>query len=446
MGKNNKVAWMESQYLYPHHFQQQERYLETRIEQRVAPIRPHVWGFSDLHLNNALLADGRVALVSAKGIMPDGCPFEMPHHASLPDAAQIGQQTKNQLVFLVLPLHQPGSRYIETESQNDSIARYRLQPIEVFDYCGDGSNIEQIESASLQFRLALENEDLGGFTCLPIARVQEVTQEGAVILDKKYIPPSLHIKTNTHLYGYLNEVIGLIQQRGEILSHRFIASDKGGGSSAITDFLLLQLINRYEPRLRHLSDSAKVHPEFLFYELLGLMGELATFTTNGKRPLDTKTYDHDDLFMSFQPLMNHLGRHLSTVLEQTAIALSVNEHQYGIHIARIEDRSLLRQARFVLAINADMPTAELKDYLPDHIKIGSVETIRDLVNNQLTGITLTTLPVAPREIPYHAGYLYFELDSSGDQWQSLKSSGGFAFHIAGELPKLSIEFWAIRTK
>jgi type VI secretion system protein ImpJ len=54
------------------------------------------------------------------------------------------------------------------------------------------------------------------------------------------------------------------------------------------------------------------------------------------------------------------------------------------------------------------------------------------------------LPVAPREIPFHAGTIYFELDRANPLWNDLKTSGGFAFHIGGDFPGLAMEFWAIR--
>lgn len=54
------------------------------------------------------------------------------------------------------------------------------------------------------------------------------------------------------------------------------------------------------------------------------------------------------------------------------------------------------------------------------------------------------LPVAPRQIPYHAGHTYFEIDKGGEMWKQLERSGGLAFHFAGEFPGLSMEFWAIR--
>jgi type VI secretion system protein ImpJ len=91
-----------------------------------------------------------------------------------------------------------------------------------------------------------------------------------------------------------------------------------------------------------------------------------------------------------------------------------------------------------------LPSDVLRDQLPGAIKVGSVEAIRDLVNNQLPGIAMSALPVAPREIPFHAGSIYFQLDSNSELWSQLRDSGGFAFHIAGDFPSFELELWAIR--
>ncbi|MEX0731270.1 MAG: type VI secretion system baseplate subunit TssK [Aquisalimonadaceae bacterium] len=442
----NKTAWLESQYLFPHHFQQQERYIEQRIEQRCAAISPYRWGFNELVIDHSTLVAGKVALSAARGVMPDGTPFHLPYGAPLPTALDVPAGSRDTLLYLVIPDYQPGARYLDAEQAEagERIARYRLKIEDVFDYTGGSARPERIETAVLNCSLALQGDDLGGYTRLPIARVREVTQEGAVVLDTAFIPTVLEVAAHRRLKAYLADVRGLLQQRGEALALRFTESGKTGGSSAIADFLLLQLINRYEPRLRHLGEMQLLHPERLYCELAGLMGELATFTTESKRPVAVPGYRHDDLYASFQPLNDVLGRELSAVLEQTAISLPVEDRQYGIRVARISDRALLKQARFVLAVKADLPTESVREQMPALIKVGAVETIRDLVNNQLPGIEMNALPVAPREVPYHAGCVYFELDGSSDQWQALKNSGGFAFHIAGDLPNLKLEFWAIR--
>ena len=62
----------------------------------------------------------------------------------------------------------------------------------------------------------------------------------------------------------------------------------------------------------------------------------------------------------------------------------------------------------------------------------------------LPGIAVRPLPVAPRQIPFHAGAVYFELDRGSPHWQQMQSSGGFALHVSGDFPALQMELWAIR--
>jgi type VI secretion system protein ImpJ len=99
---------------------------------------------------------------------------------------------------------------------------------------------------------------------------------------------------------------------------------------------------------------------------------------------------------------------------------------------------------FVLAVKADLPENSLRTHFPAQIKIGPVERIRQLVNAAMPGIPLKVLPVAPRQIPYHSGYTYFELERQSEFWKELQNSGGFAFHIGGDFPGLELELWAIR--
>jgi type VI secretion system protein ImpJ len=67
-----------------------------------------------------------------------------------------------------------------------------------------------------------------------------------------------------------------------------------------------------------------------------------------------------------------------------------------------------------------------------------------LVNLQLPGIALRSLPVAPRQLPYHAGSHYFELDRQGELWKQLERSGSLALFVTGDFPGLELELWAVR--
>ncbi|HET8705294.1 MAG TPA: type VI secretion system baseplate subunit TssK, partial [Pseudomonadales bacterium] len=63
---------------------------------------------------------------------------------------------------------------------------------------------------------------------------------------------------------------------------------------------------------------------------------------------------------------------------------------------------------------------------------------------QLPGITLLPLAVAPRQIPYRSGFVYYELDKNSEFWRQMRTSGGFAMHIAEGFAGLELEFWAVR--
>jgi type VI secretion system protein ImpJ len=180
--------------------------------------------------------------------------------------------------------------------------------------------------------------------------------------------------------------------------------------------------------------------------MLELAGEISTFTGRDKRPVAFPPYRHDDLQHCFQAVMIELRQALSAVLEQSAVPIPLEERRYGIRVASIHDRTLLDQAAFILAVRADVSAEAVRRHFPSQIKIGPVEQIRNLVNAALPGITIRPLPVAPRQLPYHPGVIYFEMDRNSRHWTDLKSSGGMAVHVSGEFPNLQLECWAIKAQ
>ena len=144
--------------------------------------------------------------------------------------------------------------------------------------------------------------------------------------------------------------------------------------------------------------------------------------------------------------MDDLRRSFSVVIERAAIRIELHERKNNVHVAVVKDTELQRKATFVLAATAQMPGESLRARFPTQVTIGPVERIRDLVTLALPGVALSAMPVAPRQIPFHAGASYFELETrSSDLWRQLEQSGGIAMHVAGDFPGLELAFWAIRT-
>jgi type VI secretion system protein ImpJ len=290
----------------------------------------------------------------------------------------------------------------------------------------------------------LETEERAGYLCIGLARIVEVASDRRASLDDRWIPPALLCSGAPPLAGLITEFAGMLNQRGEALAARLTAPGGSRGVADIQDFLLLQSINRWQKLLAHWADSGNVHPEELYSVFVQMAGEFATFTEATRRPNSYPAYRHEDLQRSFAPVVADLRRSLSAVLEQTAVAIPLQERRYGVRVGPITDRSILRAASFVLTVQADVPTETLQRLFPSQVKIGAVEHIRDLVNVAIPGIAVRPLPVAPRQIPFYAGASYFELDRNSPHWQQMQSSGGFAIHLSGEFPNLRLELWAIR--
>src|SRR5262249_56637883 len=141
------------------------------------------------------------------------------------------------------------------------------------------------------------------------------------------------------------------------------------------------------------------------------------------RPARFAAYRHDRLRESFDPVILALRESLSKVLTQAAISIPIEPKKFGISVAQVADRGLYGTAVFILAARADVPAEDLRRRFPSQLKIGPVEKIRDLVNLQLPGVPVHAVPVAPRPIPYHAGFLDFELGQRPRLWGQLENTG-----------------------
>ncbi|MBK1850982.1 type VI secretion system baseplate subunit TssK [Marinobacter sp. 1-4A] len=434
-----KVAWSEGMLLRPQHFQQQDRFLYQTARSRHARTAVHGYGISELEMDSQALALGQVSLVRAVGILPDGMPFAFDQTDAL--VLEVPPDARDELVYLVLPMEKLSGTNIAADSSTQG-ARYRFEENRLLDDSAEDGEEELLGLAHLNPRLKLGRDDLAGFACLSVARIVEVVNEKEVKLDRSFIPPTLDVAAVAPLASFLREILGMVKQRAKALAVRM---QKGAEqSSTLFDVLMLQTLNRWQPMLEHLKGAPQVHPE-RFYELaITLTGELALFARADKMVPSLPPYRHEQLTETFGDLAALLSQSLSTVLEQTAIALKLENAQYGIRVAPLPDGSLLESAQFVLAVKADLPTEDIRRRLPAQIKLGAVEHIRDLVNNHLPGIPVSALPVAPRQIPYHAGYHYFLLDGKSERWQHLKQSGGLAVHVSGNYPGLELELWAVR--
>lgn len=443
MTGKNRVAWREGMFLRPQHFQAQERYFDAHIRARVNSVQPYAWGFTSITIDEDLASLGKFGLLQASGVLPDGTPFSIPEELPPPPPLDVPADARDAIVSLTLPAAQPGAvEFREAEAASHE-ARFAVTEQEVPDAFSDDTVTEPIEFGLPNLRFGVTRDQTYGRVTLGLARVREVSNK-KLVFDDRYIPPTLDIAASVRLKGGLTDIVGRVEQRAEELAVRAVEATDGG-SETFASFLLLQVLNRWLPMLRHLEALPTVHPERLFETLVGMAGELATLIRPDRKPPALPLYDHENPQLCFEPVFDLLQSMLSAVFERSAVQLPLEQKGPGAYVCTITDHNLFKTGYFYLAVAAAVPAEEIRRVFPSVAKIAAVQKMKQIVESALPGVPLRHVPTPPPQIRVLPGHVYFELDRSVRDWRDFATAPGLGLHVAGEWAELRLELWCVKS-
>ena len=191
MSSRNPVLWPEGLFVKPQHFQQAARASEAAIHQRIESLHASFCGFSELQLNDEYLSLGKIAITKARGIMPDGTVFDIPADLPAPPPLQIDNTgAGDNDVYLCLPLRSAGGREVSWPD-NAANFRYLAQTHETKDTHSTDGDVVHIDVAAPNLQLKRKADNTGAYTCLSLARVQQIRPDGSLQLDETFFPTSV---------------------------------------------------------------------------------------------------------------------------------------------------------------------------------------------------------------------------------------------------------------
>lgn len=439
------VAWREGLFIRPQHFQQNNYTQMNEMMQRTLASHANMWGLFDLEIDDQLLSQGKVSLIAAAGVLPDGTLFDS-HDFIQNLTISIDKEDGGKAIYLSLPLNYANEDNTYFEEQDPLPTRYVAKTQRNIPNTNAGEDSQaDITYAYPNFKLIKEGEFQDGYSTIKIAQIGNVTANNTVSLEKTFNPTYMHLHKAHMLSSKLTELQGMLRYRAEKLADK----TEGGSLQAteLGDYLILQLLNRAESRLHYFATQENMHPGELYLELVSLIGELAVFMKKEKRLVEQFTYVHKEQGLCFDEVFLELKKLLSHVLESSSILVPLDKHKYGVSIAMLQDKSILINSSFVLAVSSNIDESKLKKLLLDNLKIGTVDEIRNLVNHHLPGFKIVPLSSAPREIPYRVNQSYYQITLDTEGKQKLLKSSGIALHYP-ETANLTIEFilWAIKNQ
>lgn len=450
MSKHRRVLWNEGMLLSPQHFQQADRAIHHLLAERFRTANAFDFGLTHLELDREALRNGRMSLIAARGVLPDGSPFALPDEDPLPPPRAIeghfDSKSDAMLVHLGIPMSRSGRAQLgEAGAPSATAPRFAADAIYLQDD-NTGRDEREVMLARRNFALLFPDDAVSEYDALPIAEVVRAS-DGTYALREGFVPPCLAIGASETLLRHLRaELERLIAKSTELSGKR---RERGGGiadfgSGDMANSMQLFSVNTYIPVLSHYIGHRRAHPEQVYLTLASLAGQLCAFSTEFG-PRDLPSYEHGALARSFENLHGVLSKLLKTTSVEKWVRIDLEKKDGGVYVGNILDPRLVEPgATLFLGIRADVEEQRLINEVPVKVKIASYDKIDVLIAQALRGVPLLFQRQPPAALPLRAATLYFQLEPKGDVWETVKGAKNVAIFAPPDIPGVTLELLGLR--
>jgi type VI secretion system protein ImpJ len=445
MKQLSRVVWNEGMHLAQHHFQAQSRYVEDAIQFALSSLFFAPYGLAGCELDHDAIRNDTVSLIHARGILPDGLPFDIPASDAAPTSLEVRElfspTQEAHLVLLTIPAYQPGrSNFTVNGEANGAHARYRAESAAVLDDT-TGRDERPVSIGRKNFRIALNIEPASDLVSLPIARVKR-DGAGHFMYDPDYVPPCVQVGASTRLMQMLQRLIEILDAKSSSMARGRRGSAEEFARQEVASFWLLHAIDSTLPSLRHIGQVKRVHPERLYVELSRLAGALCTFALDS-HPRTLPLYDHDQPQECFDALDLHIRRHLEIVAPTARTVIPLKMTTPFLHTGAIADQRAFGRARWILGVRSSLTGVELAAKVPQLAKVCSAKFTLELVRRAFPGMKIEHLQFPPAAVAPRSDTQYFGIDRAGPCWDTLNSTKEIGVYLPDAIPQAEVELVVI---
>ncbi len=439
------IFWHQGLFLQPHHFQQNDLFVQALQLPLRKFLSPFFWGVAGLQISQGSLESLSFDVVKGEFVFTDGAYAVFPGNSVLSGRSFADawvEEDKPFTVYLGLrKLDESGRNTTELKSLDDLSGvstRYvsLAEPEDVEDLYESGPP-GQVKKLSLVLKLFWETEKemVGDYLLLPIA---QLVRDGEKIkFSADFVPPSMTIQSSEILSGIVKDIRDQLGSRSrrldEYKSQRGIHTSDFGARDMVF-VLALRTLNRYVPLLFHYTEPPCTHPWPVFALLRQLIGELSSFSNRinvmGERDDGESLvgeYDHNNpgqCFLAARSLISLLLDEI-TAGPDYVIELIFDGTYFA---ADLSPAQFTEGNRYYLVLETEADTESVLDGLQNIAKTGSRESLPLLIARALPGVGVEHLSVPPQELPRRAHCLYFQLNHHSDQWANVEKGNNMALY------------------
>jgi type VI secretion system protein ImpJ len=248
--------------LCPQHMQQQDLYHEQNLAARVSAVTPMHWGVVTQSFDASAVKAGQVALMSFRGVLPDGTPivFEATSRSDrrAGRSARASRPTcaRSRCSSRCPTIREGVANYVSGDAAA-AMQRYRIATRSVFDLT-QARNERELQFSDPNLTLLFGNEPRDDYTAIKIAEI--VRDEGGFRISDEFTPPCLALSAAPALHAGLQDLLGQVVTKRRKLAEERRSRDGVRiefNAQDITRYLFLQVLNGAAPVLQALRRHAE---------------------------------------------------------------------------------------------------------------------------------------------------------------------------------------------
>jgi type VI secretion system protein ImpJ len=386
------IQWHEGLLLTPQHFQQLSSRHEALVQYGISLFAPFCWGVRRFKHHAISLPAGKLRVLELEAVMPDGLVVVHGLHDSGRDdvleidlsaqAEEIGE--RGALVQIVVPRR--GSN-----GNGDSVRYESFKGDPVADEVSS-AKARSIHRLKPRLRLHVGDKLPNDFVGFPLARM--IYRDSSFTLDDKFIPPLLAVPVKAadgdtssaaaHRLGEMcSDVAQRVRKRAMYLADEAknpAANSRFGNETGIRS-LMLSLVGDL-PRFEAVLQTGCAHPYVVYVALCGVAGQLSVLATDMVPP-SFNPYNHNDLYSSFQPVLEFIDRAMDQGVPVAYKAIPFQYHE-GTYQLRFDSTWMKKKLAIGLKGERGMTEDEVVRW-GESCLIGSQNRIELLRANRIRG-------------------------------------------------------------
>ena len=441
-----KPLWLDGLFLEPNHLQQQDRYHERLVAERLSALVPYEWGVLECVIDERAVTAGELRVTRLDAVLPDGTLLRVGDGGddSLPARTIEGfrGQVSSLDVFVGVAQESDVTPNVDLVGDPSTHARLLRTESSVSDF-NTGKDERAVPWGRHNVRLLFGDERRDRFDAIRIAQLVRASS-GAVVLRTTMVPPALRIGASPFLPGGFQRVLSAMTAKQQALS-----ASRRQRSAAMIDFQaadaakfwLLHTLNQKMPVIAEIADKPHTHPREAHLALAELVGALCTFDVEAS-PASIPKYDHLAIGDVFERLFAMALSLLDRLIAERFVQIPLERHDGGFHIGQLRDPAVFRHA-FFLGVAGSYTPAQFLEHVPRLTKVASARQIGSLVNSAVNGAILTPEHHPPGALPLKPGLLFFRLDTANDCWNDVVSTGTIALYQPFDPTTVQLSLFAV---